>query len=320
MAGKLLDIGEFHWLMDMLQSIDAGLVVLDREYRVQIWNGFMENNSGRRPPDVIGKPIFEVYPAIPQDWFRSKTESVFLLRARAFTSWEQRPYLFPFRSRRPITGSAEFMYQNVTLVPLTSLDGRIDHIGIIVYDVTETATGTAALEVANKQLEVLSRTDRLTQLNNRGYWEERLKEEFARVRRNRGPGTLALLDIDHFKQVNDRYGHQAGDDVLRHTSAMLRSVGRTTDIVGRYGGEEFGVILLDTKAEDACVFAERLRSRIEASRVRHGANEIGYTISLGIAEVTPDMHEYKQWIECSDQALYQSKQSGRNRTTVYHVD
>ena len=303
--------------MNMIQTIDVGLVVIDVEYRIQVWNGFMANHSGKAPHDVIGKNLFATFDTIPETWFRHKAESVFLLKNRAFTTWEQRPFLFRFRNYRPITGTAETMYQNITLIPLVSADGKVSHIGIIIYDVTDMAVGKMQLEQANDELEALSRTDRLTGLNNRGYWEECLIAEFKRVHRTKAPCTLVLFDIDHFKKVNDTYGHQAGDEVIRITAKLLTECKRTTDIAGRYGGEEFAVILIDTVPEGAMVFAERLRKQVENHTVTHDGKDIRFTISLGLAQCSEDIRDHPHWIECSDQALYKAKQSGRNRSIVY---
>ncbi|MCO6413096.1 MAG: sensor domain-containing diguanylate cyclase [Thiogranum sp.] len=311
------ELKEFHWLMNMIQTIDVGLVVLDRDYSVRVWNGFMANHSGRSPHDVIGKKLFDLFDDIPEKWFRHKAESVFLLKNRAFTTWEQRPWLFRFRNYRPITGTAEFMYQNITLIPLMSVDGSVKQIGIIIYDVTDMAVGKIQLEQVNSQLESLSRTDRLTELNNRGYWEECLITEFQRVHRTGVPCTLVMFDIDHFKKVNDTYGHQAGDEVIRTTARLLRECKRTTDIAGRYGGEEFGVMLIDTNAEGGRLFAERLREKVAAHAVNHEGRRIAWTISLGIAECGEQMRDHQQWIECSDRALYEAKESGRNRSVIY---
>lgn len=317
MSDHSTDIEGFHWLMDMVQTLDVGLMVLDRDYRVMLWNGFMENHSGQPAAYVIGNNLFEQFPDISRNWFQRKAESVFLLESRAFTTYEQRPYLLRFKNYRPITGTAEFMYQNMTLIPLISPDGEINHIGVILYDVTDIAIGKHALEAANTSLAKLSRTDRLTELNNRGYWEECLQVEFARYQRTKQASTLIMFDIDHFKKVNDTYGHQAGDEVIRLTSRTLRSSIRTTDIAGRYGGEEFCVILIDTNAEQSQYLAERLRKKIAALKVGFEQHEIQFTISLGVAEATPDMSDHAQWLSASDQALYQAKHGGRNQSVVF---
>lgn len=317
MDQKTGELKEFHWLMNMIQTMDVGLVVLERDYKVCVWNGFMANHSGRAPHDVIGKKLFDMFDDIPEKWFRHKAESVFQLKNRAFTTWEQRPWLFRFRNYRPITGTAEFMYQNITLIPLLSVDGAVKQIGIIIYDVTDMAVGKVKLEQANRTLESLSRTDRLTGLNNRGYWEECLVAEFQRVQRTGEACALVMFDIDHFKKVNDTFGHQAGDEVIRNTARLLRESKRTTDIAGRYGGEEFAVILIDTDAEGARVFAERLREKVCGHTVTHEGRVIAYTISLGIAVCAEGIADHQQWIERSDQALYQAKESGRNRSVLY---
>ncbi len=307
---------DFHWLMGMLDGIDVGLVVINHSFTIEVWNRFMSSHSGLEPSDVQAKSIFDVFPELSRDWFTQKVESVFLLNNRSFTIHEQRPYLFKFKNNRPITGSAEFMYQNVTLLPLTDASGSVSHVGIVIYDVTDHAVNKVELQSANSELTRLSRTDRLTELYNRGYWEECLVREQQRFRRTQQQTALVMFDIDHFKKVNDTYGHQAGDEVIRTVSRILRNSMRTTDIAGRYGGEEFGVILISTDEEGSVFFAERLRKRIEQTPVTHDGREIKFTISLGIAPLSDNMNDHTQWIEAADKALYQSKEGGRNQYKV----
>ena len=304
-------------MMGVLHSINVGIVVIDRDYKVTLWNDFMVNRSGKRADSAMGKSIFELFEEIPTNWFTRKIESVFTLGNRAFTTWEQRPYLMKFKNYRPITGIAEFMYQNITFIPLLGVDGNINHVGIVIYDVTDMAVGKQALESANDKLEGLSRTDRLTELFNRGYWEECLNNEFERYKRTGQKTTMLMFDIDHFKKVNDTFGHQAGDEVIRQTSRTLRRTIRKTDIAGRYGGEEFGVILVDTDSENALILAERLRHRIEELNTTYEKQKIRFTISLGLAQLDETVSDYKQWLERADQSLYFSKEHGRNQTTVY---
>lgn len=137
---------EFHWMMDMLQTVDVGIVVLDTNYQVKVWNGFMESHSGLLPSEVRDKTLFSLYPGIKQDWFMRKAKPVFALKTRAFMTWEQRPYLFKFPNYRPITGSEPFMYQNITLSPLVSATGVVDHISMMIYDMTDIAAGKKQLE------------------------------------------------------------------------------------------------------------------------------------------------------------------------------
>ncbi|MGB2427400.1 MAG: PAS domain-containing protein [Alteromonas sp.] len=136
---SLDELLEFHWMMDMLQSVDVGIVVLDRAFEIKVWNGFMESHSGMLPSDVRDKSLFELYPSIQRYWFAQKCKPVFELRTRAFMTWEQRPYLFKFPNYRPITGGEDYMYQNITLAPLVSAKGTVDNISMMIYDVTDVA-------------------------------------------------------------------------------------------------------------------------------------------------------------------------------------
>jgi len=311
---------DMHMLMGMLDSIDVGVVVLDRNFDILVWNHFMSSHSGMRGEHVVKKNIFDLFPELPDKWLKNKAKSVHMLRNRAFTTWEQRPYLFKFKNYRPITGAAEYMYQNITFFPVASMDGKVHQIGMIIYDVTDMAVNKIELEAANDELAMLSRTDRLTLLNNRGHWEECLVNEFMRVKRTKQATSLIMFDIDHFKNVNDTYGHQAGDEVIRRTSATLRRTIRKTDIAGRYGGEEFCVILVDTNAENSLKLAERLRKAIERMTVKHDTHEIKFTISIGISELSEKTADHAAWLEESDKALYFCKENGRNQSKIFSPD
>ncbi|MGE6995483.1 diguanylate cyclase [Pseudomonas sp. NPDC047961] len=311
------DLSELHWLLAIVQSIDVGVVVLDREYRIDVWNTFMENRSGRLPEEARKKTFFELFPEVDEQWFRRKVENVATLGTPSFTIWEQRPYLLRFKNYQPITGLEDFMYQNTTLMPLKALNGSIEQVCLIIYDVTDVATNRRQLQAANQELQRISSTDRLTGLFNRGHWEEMLRQDYARHRRYERNAALVMFDIDHFKKINDSYGHQAGDAVIQQTAELVRQSTRDADIAGRYGGEEFVVLLPDTDSEGAVTFAERLRQSIEAHEVVHEGRSIRFTVSLGIADLSEPTNGYAQLIERADIALYSSKASGRNQVTLY---
>ena len=152
------DLLEFHWMMDMLQTVDVGIVVLNREFEVKVWNGFMEAHSGMLPSDVRDKSFFALYPEINADWFKQKCKAVFELRTRAFITWEQRPYLFKFRNYRPITGTEPYMYQNISISALVSATGEVDNVCMMVYDMTDAASAKKqllALQVAHAEQQEL---------------------------------------------------------------------------------------------------------------------------------------------------------------------
>ncbi|WP_115720301.1 GGDEF domain-containing protein [Gallaecimonas mangrovi] len=306
-----LSLVELQQLLDVLQTMDVGLVILDRQYKVHFWNDFMANHANKSAEEVAGKSLFDVFSNLPQDWLKQKTETVIALETLAFSTWEQRPHLFPFYSYRALTGRSSAMYQNLTFMPISS-GGKVDKMAIIVYDVTEAANNRLALEDTNQRLSVLSRTDPLTGLLNRRSWELALAEEFARCRRSNYTSTLMMFDIDHFKQVNDTYGHPVGDKVLQHTAELLNGSLRTTDKAGRYGGEEFALLLVDTDAAQASQLADRLTNALAEQPAVIGDKAIRITISAGIAELTDDMQDAQQWIKAADDALYRAKSAGRN--------
>lgn len=314
------EMGSLHLIMQLLQTVDAGLILLNESLEIQLWNSFMENHSGIRTNEARGVELFSLFPKLPQKWLRRKIDSVFKLQSRSYSTWEQQPHLFEFKSIRPLTGKVERMYQNVTLIPLIGLNRTVSQVCILIYDVTDIAVNKLELQNANNALEKLSRTDRLTGLYNRGHWEELLVQEYRRCSRNGRVSSLLMFDIDHFKKVNDTYGHQAGDAVICALADVLRHTQRDTDIAGRYGGEEFVVILPDTNAQQAYAFAERLRKCIETTIVKFENQSLSFQVSIGVCQLEESIDNAQAWLSLSDQALYQSKNNGRNRTTVMNAE
>jgi len=175
------------------------------------------------------------------------------------------------------------------------------------------------LEQANRKLEELSVTDFLTGLANRRRFDEALAAEWARAQRTGYPVTLTMIDVDHFKNFNDRYGHQAGDDCLRTIAATLKAnTGRAGDLIARYGGEEFCIISACTDVDGANALAERIRKEVQALALQNEGSPLGIvTISLGIAVGLPGRTESeKALVQAADMALYDAKASGRNCTRI----
>ena len=129
----------------MIQTVDVGIVVFNRSLCIKVWNGFMEAHSGLLPSDVRDKSIFDLFSDIDQSWLNLKVRPVFDLRTRAFITWEQRPYLFKFRNYRPITSNAPYMYQNVVFSPLVSATGQVEHVCMMIYDMTDAASAKKQL-------------------------------------------------------------------------------------------------------------------------------------------------------------------------------
>lgn len=171
-----------------------------------------------------------------------------------------------------------------------------------------------ALESTVRELEQLATTDELTGLHNRRSLLHRLKFETARAKRFRSPLSSVMIDLDHFKQINDEYGHAVGDQVLASVGRLLRESVRVIDVPGRYGGEELCVILPNTPVEGACKFAETLRAKIEAQPHYAGPRLLPVTASLGVGSFDHmEISDAESLLRQADAALYRAKHAGRNR-------
>ncbi len=151
----LNDLHEFHWMTNMIQTVDVGIVVFNRDFEIKVWNGFMEAHSGLLPSQVRDVSLFSLFCDINETWLQNKTRPVFELQTRTFITWEQRPYLFKFRNYRPITSNAPYMYQNVVFSPLVSATGKVDNICMMIYDMTDAASAKKqllALQVSQNEL------------------------------------------------------------------------------------------------------------------------------------------------------------------------
>ncbi len=164
-----------------------------------------------------------------------------------------------------------------------------------------------------QEMESLSRIDGLTGVHRRGGFDERLKDELVRAQAFKTPVSLLLLDIDHFKELNDRYGHPFGDQVLKRLGELLNSSVYETDFVARYGGEEFAVILPRAQAQGAVRKAEAIRKTVEQERFSLGFNQVHVSVSIGLAHFPADATTPEELISQADAALYRAKAGGRNR-------
>ena len=177
------------------------------------------------------------------------------------------------------------------------------------------------LERANAKLLRMSQTDGLTGVDNRRHAEERLTEMFEHATRLAEPMAVVMCDVDHFKRVNDTYGHQAGDTVLRQVAEILRDSAREIDRVGRYGGEEFIVLLPASNVRDAMAFAERVRRAVAEREFTYEGGSLRCTLSAGVAAWPhPDVRHQEALVKAADDALYVAKEQGRNRVAAHGVE
>jgi len=163
-------------------------------------------------------------------------------------------------------------------------------------------------------------TDAMTGLHNRRFLEEFTHDLVAYTERNKASFSILMADLDYFKQVNDSYGHEVGDTVLKELAKVLKTTVRASDLVIRYGGEEFLIILRDTEAEDAGTVAEKLRKSVEDMKVQIAGAQLQKTISIGLATFPADSDSFWQAVKYADVALYQAKETGRNRCLHFTPD
>jgi diguanylate cyclase (GGDEF)-like protein len=168
-----------------------------------------------------------------------------------------------------------------------------------------------------QRVQAIAITDGLTQVFSRRYCLERFKEEIERSKKFKHNFSFMMIDIDYFKNYNDRYGHLVGDAILRETAATIKESIRQIDLVGRYGGEEFAVILVETAAEQSVFVAERIRKAVEDKHIKVYDEDVKVTISIGVAAFPEDARNPQDIIERADKALYRAKEAGRNKACLY---
>jgi diguanylate cyclase (GGDEF)-like protein len=236
------------------------------------------------------------------------------------------PRLFPSKDDPvPTWGPGTFM-----ALPLRGRESRVGWISLEtdaapfhVQDLrlAAIATDLVSLALSNtdrySQTEALAISDELTGVYTRGYFDERLQEEFAKARHKGRPFTLVIIDIDHFKRVNDQHGHHVGDEVLKWLAQFVLGQARDTDFVARYGGEEFVILMPNTTGADALRFTQRLNRAIARTPFRWGNKQVRLTLSAGVAALTEDVPDEEDLVRRADAALYTAKNTGRNKVCAY---
>ncbi len=233
----------------------------------------------------------------------------------------------PYRFDASVDARTNYRTQSILVVPLQDSSGVIlgvlelinalDRGRVVPFDsqyegLVRALASQAAVAIRNARLEDLSFKDGLTDVYNRRYFMIRMEEEHKRHVRFGVPLGLAFLDVDHFKEVNDQFGHRAGDETLRDIARLLVKHSRSFSVVTRYGGDEFAIILVNTPKAGALTYADRIRSVLAQHPFRHGPA----TASLGVASLPEDGASADDLVVAADQALYDAKRLGRNRVAV----
>jgi diguanylate cyclase (GGDEF)-like protein/PAS domain S-box-containing protein len=288
-------------------NLSDGIYFVDRQRRITYWNRGAERISGHRADEVIGSFCHDNLPAHVDD------RGCQLCHVNC-------PLVKTIRDGKQREADIYLKHKNGSRLPVRVRVSPIsDATGQRIIGAAETFSDNAAQLAATqiaKTLNQLAYVDPLTDTGNRRFTDARLREDLAKSDDLDCPIGVLFLDIDSFKEVNDRYGHDAGDQVLQMTAGTLTANLRSCDFVGRWGGDEFLVILTNSGPKETQRTAKRLRALIGASRIRRNNQMLGITVSIGATTLrsgdTP-----KSIIKRADELLYCSKREGRNRVTCY---
>lgn len=300
----------------IFDSVDNGIIILDKDLNILAWNRWLEILTYKKEEDVINKNICSLYEDINEKKLKRKVKSVLVTNNPSFYNVDQNKYLIRIPLDSVTNSIYKYMQQNITIVPY---DIEKEQVCLFIYNTTNLCETNHKLEQLNESLVELTHKDPLTKLSNRRYFSMQSKKIKSYSKRNDTCISLIVLDIDKFKNINDTYGHLIGDEVIIHIARALEENLRESDIISRFGGEEFVVLLQDCNIENAYLVGEKIRKYIENSEVKINENKsIKYTISLGIAKFDEvlDNDNLEQTFARADKALYKAKNSGRNKTVV----
>ncbi len=299
---------------ELLHVLNLGVIVVDRRGKIIFWNRWMQRHTQLEAREVIGRRLKELFPEIEAKGFDWKLENVFSLGSYAFFSQPLYDHLLPMPPGRYFGAGFEKMPQSVLIAPLREASGKVSAAAVLIHDESDSVIYRRQLEATAQRLKEISQTDYLTRLPNRRHFLERLGEELARVQREAKVLCVAIADVDHFKQINDTYGHHCGDHVLVEMAEVLVGALRPYDTVGRVGGEEFGLLLPGADWPSAKAALERVRRRVERKRFVCPEAEISRTISIGFATTEAlEAPTAEELLRRADAALYRAKALGRNQ-------
>lgn len=283
------------WLAGIYTSVnDFAYFTLDAQGCIDTWNPSIERLTGYEAADVIGHMLSRFY-ADDEIVLHRSPEHMALTRD---DGWHAEEFWCKTRSGRRYWGQ-------LLVAVLREEDGEISGYSAVLRDITER-------KIHSDNLARLLTTDHLTGVTNRAHFFEIGESEVARSKRNGRTLSLVMLDADHFKQINDNAGHQAGDEVLKRITDEARALLRRSDIVARLGGEEFILLLPSTTAQEAMAVAERLRVAVEQAAIETAVGQLNATISLGVASLEDENQTLQDLLAAADHALYDAKQAGRN--------
>lgn len=314
---------------EVLDNIPLGAFALREDLTVVFWNTCMELWTETPSSSVTGRKITSLYPHLDHVKYKRRIEGVFIFRTPAIFSSLLHKYFIPIYQK-----SGEPRAQLTTITPMKDKDGQTLAL-VTIQDVTELNDRLRAYrdmrDKALKEIEERKRLeerlrydathDLLTNLLNHNNFVEVVDSAVSLAKRHAYPLSVCLWDLDYFKKVNDTYGHQVGDIVLCQFSEIVRGIIRHEDSAGRYGGEEFGVVLQHTEINGAIQCMERILEKFRTT-IFTSMDGVGFhvTATCGIAQLNAGLNDHTKLLRAADIAMYHGKRNGRNRIVVYTPD
>ena len=302
------------FLAHIMESIGDGVVVIGRDYTVVQVNSAAAVSLGVAKPEIIGRKCYEV---IHRRSSPCQAPDIVCALPTVLETGETTTVLHTH-----LDSAGNEQYIEITASPVKDPDGRTFGMVETYRNIMEKKIDDELVNLVKKlnetqmHLRLMSITDELTGLRNRRYIMERLEEEFQRARRSGRPLSLMMLDIDHFKQVNDANGHLFGDIVLKVVSMRIKSHLRRHDLVGRVGGEEFLVVSPDSGLDDTILVAERVRKVVNDEAICDGVRAVSVALSAGVTMMRENDTSVDILFSRADTALYKAKEEGRNRVVA----
>ena len=300
----------------VLNLVDCGVIVLDADCRILLWNRWMVGRSGRSGARVREHSLFEVFPELRGSRVEAAVQAA--LGEGAAKTLASAPGASPFPLREAGSFDGPRIEQAIAVKPFR--EGKANLCMIEIRDVSGIVDRERHLLAHAESLRSRSYVDGLTSIHNRRYFDLSLERELRRVQRQGGTLSLLLMDIDSFKAYNDHFGHQQGDACLIAVAqALAAMMKRPADVAARYGGEEFAAILPDTTAAQALCHANAIREHVAALALPHAPAAVKdrVTLSIGVATFSRERQiDAAGLIAAADKALYAAKRGGRNCVVV----
>ncbi|MFH1155971.1 MAG: sensor domain-containing diguanylate cyclase [Pseudomonadota bacterium] len=295
----------------ILDIIENGILIINKDLDILFWNRWMAIQTGISAGKAQGSRLDQLFPDTAFSLLKRKIRIALKINSSTFTNSSVEKYVIPIELKRITKSVFRRMRQDVVITPLNATD-----VSVIIYDATPLLEARTIIDEQLKLVEKQARTDGLTQIYNKNMFNELLSMEVKKADRHDHIFSLIVFDIDNFKRVNDTHGHLAGDHVLRELSALASRVVRESDILARWGGEEFCILLPETGLRGAAVVADKVRQAIEV----HDFGAPGHQhCSFGVAQYPIGVPE-NTLIACADRALYHAKLNGKNQVAVFDMD